>query len=330
MRYTRLANSDIDVSVVSFGCWGIIGGYNWGPQDEADSLAALRAAYEAGVTLFDTAEAYGAGKSERLVAKALAEVRDSIVIATKAVPRNHTRAGLRAACERSLTNLETDRIDLYQLHWPSWKIPVEETLGMLKELKTEGKIRAYGLSNFGPRDLKSCLAAGAGVSSNQVAYSLLFRAVEYEILPLCVNNGISVLCYSPLMQGLLTGKFATADDVPVDRARTRHFSSARPDASHSEEGAEDETFAAIRAVAEIAEELGESPTDVSVAWLLARGGVTSVIVGGRNADHARRNARAADLVLPTEDVERLSTATDVLKAKLGPNADMWESESRIR
>jgi len=330
MQYRTLAKTDIEVSTICFGCWGIIGGFNWGPQDERDSIEALRAAYDAGVNFFDSAEAYGDGDSEQLIAKGLSDVRDDIVIATK-ISGSHFRPDeLRAACERSLTNLATDRIDLYQLHWPNHDTPVEETLGLLEALKEEGKIRAYGVSNFGPLDLGGCLATQYAVSSNQLAYNMLFRAIEFEILPVCAREGVSVLCYSSLMQGLLTGKFADADAVPEDRARTRHFSCSRPHARHSDDGAEGEAFAAIGEIRAVAEELREPMADVSLAWLLAQEGVTSVIVGGRNADHAKRNALAADLTLEQDVIERLSAATDALKQKLGPNADMWQTESRMR
>jgi len=330
MQYRKLANTDITVSTVAFGCWAIVGGFNWGHQEEKDSLAALRAAYDAGINFFDSAEGYGAGRSEQLLAKGLGDVRDQIVIATKVSPRHFPPKELRAACERSLGYLNSDWIDLYQLHWPNRDIPIEETLGVLQDLKQEGKIRAYGVSNFGRQDLDACLATDYAIASNQLAYNLLFRAIEHEILPLCVREEISVLCYSPLMQGLLTGKFASADEVPEDRARTRHYSGNRSQARHGEAGAEAETFAALAQLRSLANDLGEPMADVALAWLLAQEGVTSVIVGGRNADQARRNTRAADLKLPQETLQQLSRATAALKQKLGRNADMWQSHSRIR
>ena len=330
MQFHKLGSTDIEVSSVAFGCWAIVGGFNWGHQEESDSLDALRAAYEAGITFFDTAEMYGGGRSEQLIAKALSDVRDNIVIASKAAPGHFAPDDLRAACERGLKNLNTDRIDLYQLHWSNRDIPIAETIGALETLKAAGKIRAYGVSNFGPLDLGECLATGASVISNQVAYNLLFRAVEFDLLPLCAQRGISVLCYSSLMQALLTGKFATADDVPEDRARTRHFSCKRPQARHNETGLEEETFAAVDRVRRIAEELGEPMANVSLGWLQAQPGVTSVIVGGRNGEQARRNARAADISLSKETIQRLSEATEGLKGPLGPNLDMWQDNSRIR
>lgn len=330
MQFRDLAGSDISVSSIAFGCWAIVGGFNWGPQDEQDSLAALRTAFDEGINFFDSAEGYGSGRSEELLGKALGDVRDQIVIATKVSPKNFQPADLRAACERSLRNLNTEWIDLYQLHWPRRDIPVADTLGVLDELKAGGRIRAYGVSNFGPRDLGEVLATDYMVSSNQLAYNLLFRAIEHEILPLCAKEGISVLCYSPLMQGLLTGKFAEASEVPDDRARTRHYSRNRSQAHHDEPGAETETFAVVARVKQIAKDLGEPMVQVAIAWLLAQKGVTSAIVGGRDAKQVRSNVRAAGLQLSSDTLAALSSATDPLKDRLGPNADMWKSTSRMR
>lgn len=330
MRFRKLGESDLEVSTVCCGCWAIVGGFNWGEQDQQDSLAALRAAYDAGVNFFDTAEIYGEGYSERLLHKALGDVREKIIIASKASAKNFRPADLKAACDRSLKNLGTDWIDLYQLHWPSAGVPAADTLGALEELKTAGKIRHIGVSNYGRDGLAECLASGSAVVSNQLAYSLIFRAIEYDILPFCVGKNVPVLCYAPLMQGLLTGKFRSADEVPEDRARTRHFSSSRPQTRHGEDGAEDETFTAIAEIRQIAAELGEATADVALAWLLAQEGVASVIAGARNASQASRNAKAADLELPADVVARLAALTEPVKEALGANADLWAADSRIR
>ena len=330
MQYRKLGQTDIEVSAVCFGCWGIIGGFNWGPQDEQDSVTALRTAFEQGVTFYDTAEAYGNGQSEQLLARGLGDKRDKIIIATKVSPNHFSEVEMRAACERSLQNLNTDRIDLYQLHWPNHEIPIAETFGVLEKLKREGKIRAYGVSNFGVGDLSDAVATGHKISSNQLSYSLLFRAIEQQILPLCRENQISVLTYSSLMQGLLSGKYASADDVQPDRARTRHFASTRPHARHGELGAEAETFAAIAEIRKISVELGKPMADISLAWLIAQPGVTSVIAGARNAEQVRGIAQAAGVALSQDVSERLKAATDALKQKLGPNPDMWQGQSRMR
>lgn len=329
MQYRQLGQTGIEVSAVAFGAWAIVGDETWGPQDRQAAVQALRTAFENEVTLFDTAEIYGDGESERLLAEALKSVRNRLVIATKVSSRHYEPQALRAACEGSLRNLRTDRIDLYQLHWPNRDIPVADTIGQLETLKAEGKIRAYGVSNFGAAGLSAALASGRPPASDQVAYNLLFRAVEFEVLPACRQAGVSLLCYCPLMQGLLTGKFASPDDVPVGRARSRHFSCSRPRARHGRPGFEQETFEAIARIRAIADGLGQPMANVALAWLLAQPGVASVIAGARDPQQARRNARAGDLVLPPDALRALDDATRDLKAKLGPNADLWQADSRV-
>ena len=330
MEYRTLGTTDIEVSALAFGCWAIIGGFTWGEQDRSESRDALRAAYDAGVTFFDTAEGYGKGESEELVGEALADIRDSVVIASKVAPKHCAPADLRLACERSLARLRTDRIDLYQLHWPRWDIPFEETFAVLDALQDEGKIRSWGVSNFARRDLHDAVAVSHRMVSNQLCYNLLFRGVECDVRDVCVENAISILAYSPIAQGLLAGTWTSADDMPPDRARTRHFSSTREHAKHGEAGAEGETFAAVERVRAIAAQLGESMADVAMAWLLAQPGVTSVIAGGRSVAQARRNTRAAALALPPDVLAALNEATADLKQKLGPNIDPWQVGTRAR
>ncbi len=329
MQHRRLGGTDIEVSTVAMGCWAIVGGGTWGPQDEKNSLAAIETALEVGITFFDTAEAYGNGRSEEMLGQVLRGRWDQVVISSKVSPANQRPADLKAACEASLRRLQTECIDLYQMHWPNWDVPIEETLGAMEELKAEGKIRVVGCSNFGPKDLADLLAHGRA-EVDQVAYNMLFRAVESKLQPLCVEHGVSILPYSPMAQGLLTGKFASADDVPDSRARTRHFSSSRPGTSHDEAGAEKETFEAIEAVRSISEQIGAPMAQVALAWLLAQPAVPSVLAGARNPEQVRTNAGAADLELPQDALERLSRATDPLKQRMGAHADMWRTGTRIR
>jgi aryl-alcohol dehydrogenase-like predicted oxidoreductase len=312
------------------GCWAFAGGDYWGEQSEADSGAAVDAALDAGVNFFDTAEGYGAGASEEVLGRALGARRKEVVIASKVSGRNLAPAGVAEACEESLRRLGTDHIDLYQIHWPSRTVPLADTMGALGRLVEAGKIRAIGVSNFGPMDMDELDALGRA-ESNQLPYNLLWRAIEFEILPKCVGREVGVLSYSSLMQGLLAGKFAEPGDVPAHRARTRHFDSATHElARHGEAGCEAETFAAVGRIRDIAGRAGLSMADVSIAWLLAQPGVTSVIAGMRTREQAERNARAADLELPPEIVAELTAATEGLKDALGGNADMWQSESRMR
>ncbi|MDP6775220.1 MAG: aldo/keto reductase [Candidatus Latescibacteria bacterium] len=327
MQYRKLGSTDIEVSTIAMGCWAIVGDATWGPQEEVESIATIEAAIESGITLFDTAEAYGNGYSEEVLGKVLPAHRDAVVIASK-FGAGRPVSEIREACEDSLKRLKTDWIDLYQIHWPSSELPYEEAYSILEGLKDEGKIRSIGVSNFGEQDLDAYLQVGRA-ESNQLAYNMLFRALEHAIRPRCEAEQIGILCYSPLAQGLLTGKFTSADEVPEGRARTRLFSKDRPQSKHGEEGAETEVFEALAEVREISGRIGRPMADVALAWLLQQGGVTSVLAGMRNVDQVAENARAGDLVLPDDVLRDLSEATEPVKAKLGTNPDMWNHESRI-
>ncbi len=331
MQYRKLGETDIEVSAIAMGCWAVAGDRTWGRQDESDAIAAMQAALDVGINFFDTAPGYGNGYSENLLAKALADRREQVIIADKVSQEHLAPAALIASCEKSLMLLRTDHIDLLQIHWPDWDVPQADTFGAMLQLKEQGKIRAIGVSNFGPRDLGEAVTH-APIVTNQLVYSLLARSIEFEIKPLCRQHGVGILCYSPLAQGLLTGKFATADEVPVGRARTRHFSHEREQTRHGQSGCERETFEAIYRVRAIADSIGQSMADVAMAWLLAQSGVTSVLAGARNADQARRNAKASDLVLSQETLDQLDKVTQDLKAALGREADLWAppSESRMR
>jgi aryl-alcohol dehydrogenase-like predicted oxidoreductase len=251
------------------------------------------------------------------------------VIASKVSRAHLDPAGLHAACEASLRRLQTDYLDLYQVHWPAKDQPFEPTARALEQLQKEGKIRAFGVSNFGVRDLSDWLATSTS-ASNQLPYSLLFRAIEFEIQQLCVGQGVGILCYCPLAQGLLTGKFRSVDEVPDGRARTRHFSSSRPQARHGEAGFESETFEAIERIRGICQGLGKSMVEVSLGWLVHQPGVASVLAGARRPDQVRQNSLAGEASLSSNILGQLSEATDTLKQAMGSNADMWQSESRMR
>lgn len=329
MDYGFLGETGIRVSRVGLGCWSLVGDLTWGAQEETDSLAAIGAARDCGINFFDTAPGYGNGSSESLLGKALRGWRDEAVLATKVSGRDLSAADLVRSCEESLGRLQTDRIDLYQIHWPNPKIPLAETVEALEWLREQGKIRSYGVCNFGRRDMADFLARGRFVS-NQLVYSLLARPIEYEIQPRCVEEGMGILCYSPLAQGLLTGKFRCADEVPEGRARTRHFSSERPHVRHGEAGCEAETFEAIGKIGAICEDLGESMEHVALAWLLHRSGVTSVLAGGRRADQVRSNAAAAGLKLDAAVVDELARVTEGVKLHLGADPDLWTSAAATR
>jgi aryl-alcohol dehydrogenase-like predicted oxidoreductase len=329
VEYRSLGKSGIEVSTVAMGCWAIAGDWVWGDQEEQESIATVHAALDLGVNLLDTAEGYGEGTSEIVLGRALAGRRHEAVIATKVSSSDLSSVGIRRACEGSLRRLNTDTIDLYQIHWPNWAVPIEESMGTLELLRQEGKIRAIGVCNFGTRDQSELLAIGR-CETNQLPYSLLWRAIEFQIQQQCVDEGVGILCYSPLAQGLLTGKFRSADDVPDTRARTRHFSQERPFVRHGEAGQEAETFAAIDRIRAICDQIERPMAQVALAWVLAQPGVTSVLAGARHPRQMRENVQAADLTLPPEVTRKLTTATDALKGALLGNPDQYQGVSRFR
>lgn len=328
MKYRKLGSSNLEVSVVALGCMTFTGDSNWGPQAEKDSFETVRAAYDAGITLYDTAESYADGLTERILGKALSADRSRVLIASKVSASNLTKEKLIQSCEASLKRLGTDYLDLYQIHWPSREIPMEETMEAMLRLKEQGKIREIGVSNYGTLDLDTVLPYNA-IVSNQLAYNMLFRGIEYSVLPKCSANGIGVLTYSSLAQGLLSGKYKTADDFPVGRARTKIFSKNREGARHGQDGCEALAFAAIDKIRAICADIGEDMADVALAWSIAQIGITSVIAGGRTAAQAQQNAKGADITLTPDVLKELSAATDAVKDYLGDDADPWAFD-RIR
>lgn len=317
-----------EVSKITLGCWALVGGMEWGDQSEQLSIDTIHAAIDQGITSLDTAPMYGKGKSESLLGKALKGRRDGVFIANKISPGVSTDSAIKESCENSLQLLQTDVIDLMQVHWPDHEVPFEETAAALIGLRDAGKIRHIGICNFSAIDTGRWLEASGPVFSNQLPYSLLSRSIEYEVVPQCLENGIGILAYSSIMQGLLSGKFKTAAEVPDGRARTRHFNSERTLTRHGGPGCEEETFTAIAAVGEIANSIGVPMSRVALAWVLQKPAISSAIVGARNPDQIVENIKAIDLVLDEETMMALEGATDSVKTFLGRNPDLWAAESR--
>ena len=329
MQTIELGRSGLKVSRVAFGCMSTVPNPTYDGVADQQAIAAIRGALDHGINFFDTAPAYGDGASEELLGRALEGVRDQAVIANKISSQTMDANEVRTECEKSLRLLRTDVMDLYQVHWPGGVVPIDETLKAMEKLVTDGKVRHLGVCNFGVEQLGGALGTGVSMVSNQIVYSLLSRAVEIDVAPVCVSNNLGLLCYSPLAQGLLAGRYADADAVPAERARTRHFSKDRPQSRHDEAGCEDETFAAIAGVRAVAERLGHSMADVSLAWLLHQPGVACVLAGASREDQVTRNAAAADITLSADDLAELDRVTTPVKAAMGPSLDMWATPSRI-
>lgn len=317
MKKKQLGATSLQISAVIFGGWQA-GKEYWVGIDDQESIAAHRAAFDAGITTFDTAEEYGAGHSERILAEALGAHRDEIVICTKVSWANLRREKVIAACEGSLARLRTDHIDLYQIHWPagtfgSEVVPIEETMGALADLKAEGKIRAIGVSNFSLAELAAARAA-APVDAIQPCYSLFFRHFERETLACCEEHHISVLAYSPLAQGLLTGRFGPGTTFPEgdNRRDNKLF--------------QGETFAraldALAALRPIAERNGLTTAQLALAWLLQRP-QTAVIAGARSPAQAVANAKAGDVILSAADREEIDRIGWTVARPLLDDPMMW-------
>lgn len=329
MIYRTLGRTGIRISPIALGCMSLCSGPTYDDIPQQQAIDTVHAAIDAGINFFDTAPMYGEGESERRLGLALAGRRDKFVIADKIHSPTLSAQEVQAECEKSLRLLQTDYIDLYQIHWPRRVVPLEETLGAMEKLVAAGKVRALGVCNFGPKDLSEALEKHV-IHTDQVCYNLLYRAVEFELRDFCLKRGVGILCYSPMAQGLLTGRFTSAEQVPPLRARTRHFARTRPHARHQEDGCEQETFAAIRRIQQICQHIGQEMSQVAIAWLLHQKGVQCVLAGASRPEQIRRNAAAAEITLSAEVLAELDKATQQVKTRLGPNLDAWQTDSRVR
>jgi aryl-alcohol dehydrogenase-like predicted oxidoreductase len=310
MQRKRLGNSDLDITTLGFGAWAVGGAgwqYAWGPQDDDQSIAAIRRALDLGVNWIDTAAIYGIGHSEEVVARALEGVRErpyvftkcGLVANEKGEPRRVLKAdSIRRECEASLRRLGVESIDLYQIHWPDEDI--EEAWGELARLKEEGKVRHIGVSNFDVAQLERAMKI-APVASLQPPYSLVSREVEAEILPFCQKHGIGVINYSPMYSGLLTGAMTAerAAALPEDDWRRRDSNFQQPRLERN--------LALVEILRSIGERHDRSPGEVAIAWTLRNPAITGAIVGARSAEQVEGWVGAATLKLDEADFARIET-----------------------
>ena len=330
MNYNYLGKTNIKVSEFALGCWPFAGGSVWGTQDKSDSISTVHAALDNGINFFDTAEGYNDDyHSESILGEALVNRRDRSVIATKISPPNLLPQKIEEACNNSLKRLSTDYIDLYQIHWPNHDINMEDSINELNKLVDKGKIRSLGVCNFGVDDINEILKLGV-FSTDQLPYNLLWRPIEEEILPECKKNNIGIICYSPLAQGLLTGRYRNADEVPDGISRSRLFNKNRPLSNHDDEGCENEVFKCINKIQEIAKTLGEDSAKIALSWVRQQSNITSLLVGARNTKELEMNLSAFEYDLSTELIKELSDLTNNVKLYLGKNPDMWKSDNRMR
>lgn len=304
METRRLGASDLDLTVVGLGTWQF--GGRWGGADDADSEAACHAALDSGINWIDTADIYGQGRAEAVVGKVVRDRRDDVIVATKggvawefgddglSIWREATGAYLRMALERSLTALQMDHVDLYQVHWPVNGVPAADTMGELVRMRDEGKIRWIGVSNYHLADLQAAHAEEPFVSF-QVGYHAMRRAIEDAELPWCADNGVGVLAYGPLAHGLLTGRMDASTTFPENdwRATSELFA--------------DDHFAervqVVRELQDIADQSGRAGgvAELAVAWVLRMPVVTSAIIGAHDAAQARGIAALAGAPLTADE-----------------------------
>lgn len=347
METRTCGNSGLVLPVLGLGTWAFGGGAYWGPQDQGDVDDVVGRALAAGVTYFDTAEMYNAGASETSLGKALRGRREKAIVGSKISPHHTVPATLRARCEASLQRLGTDYLDLYMVHWPinanalrhytedpallAAPPSTAEAFLALDALRREGKIRHIGVSNFGVRQLKEVLALGVPIAVNELPYNLFMRAIEQELAPFCRAQGIGIVGYMALMQGVLAGDYPSFDALPEMRTRTRHFSSARPNSRHGETGIEAELWASLQQLRQIAREEGLPLADLAIAWTLGNKDVACVLAGCRNRAQLEENARAANLRLSPVLARRLTEATEGVRTLLGDSVDYFQgaNDSRI-
>jgi aryl-alcohol dehydrogenase-like predicted oxidoreductase len=311
MRYRRLGDSPIEVSEISLGSWLT---YSGGVERDR-TVACTKAAFEAGITFFDTANVYGRGAAEEAWGEILADyARDSYVLATKVYfPMSDEDRGLSAEqihkqIDASLRRLRTDHVDLYQCHRYDESTPLEETMAALTEVVDSGKARAIGFSEWSAEQIEAALELArqgrvAKFVSSQPQYSMLWRKPEEEIFPLCAANGISQVVWSPLAQGVLTGKYAPGQAPPPD---SRAASEAM--GGFIAGFMEDRTLEAVQRLRPIADELGLTVSQLSLAWVLREPNVASAIIGASRPEQVLENAAASGVELGADTLAAIDEA----------------------
>jgi len=328
MKLRRLDNSDVMVTPIAFGAWAI-GGWMWGGADEAEALKAVRAAYDAGITTIDTAAVYGFGKSEELVGRAMQGVpRDKYQLLTKfglnwksndgefyfdtkdedgkslKVYRWSNPRRVMEECEDSLRRLKTDYIDLYQIHWPDPTTPIHETFEAVNKLIQQGKVRAAGVCNYNAQQANEALDT-IPLVSNQVPYSLINRDIEKEIIPQAMDHGMSIIAYSPLQRGLLTGKIKPGHHF--NEGDTREGNRFYSDENISR------TNELLEKIKPIAEKYNATLGQIVINWTLHQPGITCALVGARNVKQVMDNVKALSFELSADDLELITQNANELE-----------------
>lgn len=318
MEYRKIGNSDLELSVITFGAWAA-GGWMWGSTDRNDAIKAIKAGYDLGVTSIDTAPIYGQGDSEEIVGDAIKGIsRDKLQIVTKFGMRWDLAKGNLAMksknnagedidvykyagkesiiyeCEQSLKRLGTDYIDLYQIHWPDLTTPISETFEAVSRLIEQGKVRYAGVCNYDAAQLKEADQT-LEIVSNQIPFSMVNRNVENETVPYCIENNKSVLAYSPMERGLLTGKI-TADYKFEDGDHRQGNPFFKPESIAK-------TNAFLAKIKPLADEKNATLSQLVLRWTIEQPGITIALVGARNAKQSIQNAEAINVKLTADEIQ---------------------------
>ena len=318
----KKAIGQIEFSPITMGCMAVADPGAWGAQDESETIRTMHKAFELGINCFDTAPGYGNGYSEELLGKAF-EGSKSVIIATKISADSLRYDDCIKSCERSLKLLKRDYVDLLQVHWANPEVPFEETAQALIKLKEQGKIREYGVCNFGAEQTKEMLKL-CNIKSNQLMYNLFFRGIEFELSDVLKENDLGLLTYSSLAQGLLTGKYNKLEEVPEALRRTRHYPcDMNPSSPHREAGCKAEVEKALSDLRAFASDKGASVSEIALAWLISKDLVTSVIAGARSVSQIERNAMAMQISLTQQEISELDGISESIKQKMGANLDPW-------
>lgn len=327
MEYRKLAHTDLELSVVTFGAWAA-GGWMWGKADHNAAVNAIKASYDLGVTSIDTAPIYGQGESEKVVGEAIQGIpRDKVQILTKYGMRWDLAKGgfafqskdnegkdidiykyagkesIIKECEDSLRRLKTDYIDLYQIHWPDETTPLCETFEAVERLIEQGKVRYAGVCNY-----NAALMEDAGkminLVSNQIPFSMVNRGEDRETIPYCVRNEKSVIVYSPLERGLLTGKMKPGYSFAEgDHRKTNPFFT---------DGNIVSTNAFLEKLRPLANEKGATLAQLVIRWTVEHPGITIALVGARSPEQAIQNAKAADITLTDNEIEYINQQIELM------------------
>lgn len=327
MEYRKIGDTDLQVSAITFGAWAA-GGWMWGGNDDKEAIEAMKTAYDLGMTSIDTAPIYGQGKSEELVGQAIKGIsRDKVQILTKFgmvwdravgefgfkskdnygndidIYKYGGKDNIIKECEISLKRLGTDYIDLYQIHWPDNTTPIEETMETLALLQQQGKIRAAGVCNYNVEQLKIAEQT-IKLASNQVPFSMVNRGIEKEVVPYAIEHNKSILAYSPMERGLLTGKLKPGQQF-------EHGDHRAGLKNYKEENIR-RTNSFLEKIKPIADDKGATLGQLVIRWTIDRPGITIALVGARNAEQTKQNAKAIDVKLGADETAFINQQLDEL------------------